>query len=32
MLKDSDFELWMDGNCPFREFALASEPMDGARM
>lgn len=32
MLKDSDFELWMDGNCPFREFTLASEPMGGARM
>lgn len=30
MLKDSDFELCMTGNCPIREFKLVSEAMGGA--
>ena len=29
MLKDSDLELQIDGNCPIREFKLASEAVGG---
>lgn len=32
MLKDSDLELQMDGNCPIKEFNLASEAVGGTRM
>lgn len=32
MLKDSDLELWMVGNCPVAEFQLASEAVGGTGM